>query len=446
VQQSALERSFQYDTLSRLLTELSPESGPTKYSYDANGNLISRTRSAPNQKNPSVTVTTYHQYDELSRLTTTTYSDGVTPSISRHYDTSLELGLGLDNTIGRVSAEYVTSPGGQLLVGKVFSYDPMGNIINNSQCLQQNCSSATAFPLTYSYDLLGHQLSATNGQGVTFSSTYDGAGRLSTVTSSLSDSAHPGTLFSGAAYNAGGSLTSVLVGNIMNKNFAYDCRERVVSYGSAVFPATATAPSVTTSGCPVPVATGMRPTPPSEPLAAFLGGQLQPQDLFRTDPSIWKNLGFHFGELKTNPAVATPASRRLIASHSSSILLSRIDKPNRREHGAVTITLTRAQGHIAPVSINVPYASKDRLESIARKFLQRLNHKRNSFVSARITRSGSQTALELVSRNPHDAGFLVSASVDSDQTTPSIRVIVVPVKESPPYLRTAVRPRTEGGQ
>ncbi|HTC48449.1 MAG TPA: hypothetical protein VK722_14085, partial [Candidatus Aquilonibacter sp.] len=94
---SLSQRSFVYDSLSRLLCAANPETsgsaacpnpdngvytaGTTRYSYDADGNMSSRVRPAPTQTSPSTTDTTAFTYDALNRLTQKTYSDSVTPTV-----------------------------------------------------------------------------------------------------------------------------------------------------------------------------------------------------------------------------------------------------------------------------------------------------------------------------------------------------------------------------
>jgi hypothetical protein len=78
------ERTFAYDSLSRLVCAANPETwiatcpnpdngsytaGTTRYAYDARGNVITRTRPAPNQINASSTVVTTYTYDTLNRIT-----------------------------------------------------------------------------------------------------------------------------------------------------------------------------------------------------------------------------------------------------------------------------------------------------------------------------------------------------------------------------------------
>jgi RHS repeat-associated protein len=89
-------RSFVYDSLSRLTSAQNPESGtaPIGYTYDADGNLATKTASSPNQSSSGTkqVVTTY-TYDALNRLTGKSYTDGYsgnnnnpTPSATYGYD------------------------------------------------------------------------------------------------------------------------------------------------------------------------------------------------------------------------------------------------------------------------------------------------------------------------------------------------------------------------
>src|SRR5947207_2176852 len=67
-------RTFTYDSFSRLLSATNPESGTISYSYDNDGNLISKTAPAPNQTG-TATVTTSYSYDALHRLGYKSYSN-----------------------------------------------------------------------------------------------------------------------------------------------------------------------------------------------------------------------------------------------------------------------------------------------------------------------------------------------------------------------------------
>jgi YD repeat-containing protein len=222
-------RSFVYDSLSRLISATNPESGITTYTYNPDSLLYQRTRPAPNQTNPSLTETTTYTYDELHRLTGQTYTPNAsgTPAVTIAYDQSSAFGVALENPIGRKSSEFTTGLSGTLS-GAVYSYDEMGRVWTNSQCTPQNCGTSV-FPVAYTYNKAGGIVTATNGMGTTLTYGYNIAPRLTSLTSSLSDSNHPGTLLSGAHYNPAGALLSTALGNGLNETRSYDSRLRLAS-------------------------------------------------------------------------------------------------------------------------------------------------------------------------------------------------------------------------
>lgn len=81
-QASSRQRTFVYDSLSRLTSSTNPEANwapatqtnvATTYSYDANSNLVNKTGPAPNQQSTS-TITLTFCYDALNRLTAKGYT------------------------------------------------------------------------------------------------------------------------------------------------------------------------------------------------------------------------------------------------------------------------------------------------------------------------------------------------------------------------------------
>ncbi|HYY72549.1 MAG TPA: RHS repeat-associated core domain-containing protein, partial [Candidatus Bathyarchaeia archaeon] len=224
-------RTFQYNSLSELISSTNPEAGQIQYTYDADGNPITRITPKPNQTSPSVTVTATFTYDPLNRLLTKSYSDGSTPQATFHYDEASVLGVALSNTTGRPSSSYVTNSVNATLAEEVFSYDPMGRVTTNSQCTPQNCGIAV-FPISYTYDNAGDALTGTNGLGTTLTNAYNRALRLTSTTSSLSDSNHPATLVSGVHYNAFGSNTSATLGSGVVESLGYAARGWLQSLGA----------------------------------------------------------------------------------------------------------------------------------------------------------------------------------------------------------------------
>jgi RHS repeat-associated protein len=238
VSQGALnQRSFSYDFASRLQTANNPESGTITYVYDTNpGSCPSVTYPFTGilaSKLDARSVRTCYQYDGLDRVTQKNYSDG-TPTAFFNFDQSSAYGVGLSYPIGHLTSQSTASPNP---TGEIFSYDQLGRVKINSQCTPQNCSANTVFPVTYTYDLLGDTTSRTEGAGKfgrTLTYVVNKATRLTSLSSSLNDSTHPGLLFSAAHYNSAGSLLSASLGCVptsctINETRTYDARLRLAS-------------------------------------------------------------------------------------------------------------------------------------------------------------------------------------------------------------------------
>lgn len=398
ISQGVLTRSFTYDSLSELLSATNPESGTATYTYDNNKNVLTRTRPAPNQNNPQVTVTTTYQYDALNRITKQSYSDGVTPTIIRNYDTTKELGVSLTNTNGRLSAQYAETASGAILSGEIFSYDSNGRIVDNSQCTPQNCSTPARFPINYTYDLLGMPSSMTNGTGTTFSYAYDNAGRLSALTSSLVDANHPATLFSETKYSPVSLWATASLGNVLNESFIYDCRGRLIFYASAVAPGSPAQSAANSSGCPN--ATAMA-------------------SIIEHPPGL------------PNSYLAQLFASNLHASKAS-ILLSTSRGERKRDHGMVTLTLAPFEITQGSSKITVSYRGGDTSSQIAGKLARMINADRRYPIRAAVKQVGLATILE-VSSEPGSAStnFSLFASVSSNRQTPSVTATVLRIQKRP---------------
>src|SRR5713226_917962 len=108
-------RRFTYNSLSQLTSAANPEISSSQsppqicaitYSYDNDGNVLTKVTPAPNQPNCTPTLTTTYSYDQLHRATQKSYSDGTTPTVKYGYDAIAPSGctlptLTINNGIGK---------------------------------------------------------------------------------------------------------------------------------------------------------------------------------------------------------------------------------------------------------------------------------------------------------------------------------------------------------
>jgi RHS repeat-associated protein len=236
------QRTFTYDSLSRLITTTNPESGTTCFgtwsgstcveNYDANGNALSRTRPAPNQSSSTTYVTTTYQYDALNRLTQKSYSDGVTlPALFGYDQSSISMRgqqFTITNSIGRLSWTCVLQST-FCLTDSAFSYDAVGNIILDFQGPPGN----SGFTFNYGYDGMGDVTSSNNGNGITYTLSYSVAQRLTQIaTNWISTTISSGNLISSVQYNAFGEPSSTSLYSGINESWGYDARGRMQSYAA----------------------------------------------------------------------------------------------------------------------------------------------------------------------------------------------------------------------
>jgi len=281
----AVARSFTYDSLSRLVQALNPETGWTCYGttggatpngsncisgYDANGNLTYKTDARK--------VVASYSYDALNRVLSKSYSNDAssTPSSCYQYDTS-----SVANSAGRLTNQWTQSASAGVCATptaagvwtrrSILAYDPMGRILNEQQCTPSNCKSGTSYTPAYTYDLAGNPITFTNGITTTptvntlyFTNSFDAAGHLQTLTSNWNDSAHPPQLFSAQtplstpcsqgssfAYAPFGGLMNATFGKELTLNRTFDSRLRTtceIDTGSIVASPTSGSATVTITG------------------------------------------------------------------------------------------------------------------------------------------------------------------------------------------------------
>ena len=193
-------RTFTYNSLAQLLTAVNPGSGTISYTYDGDGNVLTKVAPKPNQTG-TLTVTTSYIYDALHRLLDKNFSDG-TPSAYYRYDLASIWGVAVENPIGR---RVGTSVGSPATSNVVYSYDVMGRVKKAATVI----APVTAWKnFLYTYNLDGSLATLTYPTGRVVTYAYNAAGRaLSAV-----DAANNVNYATEASYAPHGALASLKQG------------------------------------------------------------------------------------------------------------------------------------------------------------------------------------------------------------------------------------------
>ena len=352
-------RSFTYDLASRLLASANPETGTVNYTYDssdANCSNYSHPGALVERRDARGIYTCVH-YDSMNRIIVKSYTDNVTPSATFGYGESSSHGVALLNTLGRISSE--STGGGSNATAQVFSYDPMGRVKIGSQCTPQNCASGM-FSVTANYDFLGDETSFSS-PWYTFSQTYNVAGRLTSVTSSLNDNNHPGGLLAAVNYTALGAPNSAKLGNGISEIYSYLPQGRLQTL-QASNDSTPASGSVSISGTEQGVDTGYWD---EECRRWYEGGDCAQWEYVWVDTgyvydagSVWINVNGHqdsvgYGQGSTASSIATSLASAISADAGAYVTAT-------ASSGTITLT-DRAGGSVTDYSLSagVSYDSYD---------------------------------------------------------------------------------------
>jgi YD repeat-containing protein len=189
-------RTYTYDSLARVVCAADPEiyiatcpatsngtytTGTVGYSYDANGNVTTKTAPQPNQYTASTTVVTTYTYDALNRLTQRSYNPNTTPPVSYFYDGNPPSGCSVasfafgSTAIGRLTS--MCDGGGGTGGAQALLYDSMGRILSD-----QRTTNSVTKTTSYTYNVDGTIATIAYPSGSTIAYATNAAEQPTSVT------------------------------------------------------------------------------------------------------------------------------------------------------------------------------------------------------------------------------------------------------------------------
>ena len=237
VEQGGQRRYFLYDSLSRLVRVRNPELGTNSnlnkasdalsdnnadwsigYSYDASGNLVSKT-------DPKGVVTNYLNYDALNRAQSRTYSGESsyqTPAVTYTYD------VVPSNSSAQYAKGKLTRVSSAVSTTEYTNFDALGRIKASQQTTPVSGTNYS-YNFSYTYDLAGNLKTQTYPSGRVVTQSYNNDGSLNSVTGSLASVAK--TYASGFAYTAHGAVKELQLGNSRWETISYNSRLQPTQIG-----------------------------------------------------------------------------------------------------------------------------------------------------------------------------------------------------------------------
>lgn len=220
-------RTYAYDDLSRLTSEINPESGTTAYTYDTDSTCGTTSSGDLIKKVDQVGNITCYTYDLLHRMlsatVTGTYGGAVTPIKKFVYDSATVNSVVMTNVKGHLAEAFTcVSPCSSKKTDLGISYSALGWASN---IYEMTPDSPTYYHVSQGYHPNGATatISLTGLPTITYG--VDSEGRFNIVSAASGQNPLTGT-----TYNAASQPLTVGLGSLDSDAFTYDTMDRAMKY------------------------------------------------------------------------------------------------------------------------------------------------------------------------------------------------------------------------
>ncbi len=208
-----LNTTYERDGFGQVTALHSPDTGTTRYKYDANGNVVQQTDARG--------ITSQRSYDTLDRLTKATYPDSAS-NVTYHYDEANTVtGCASSYSIGRLTRVVEQD------VTTAYCYDAQGRVTEKRLTLGGQTDVTR-----YTYTRAGRLHTETRPTGTIVTYRYNEAGEVASLAAALPDGASR-TVASDLRYAADGQLESYILANGQIVTRTYDANGDLSAIDSA---------------------------------------------------------------------------------------------------------------------------------------------------------------------------------------------------------------------
>lgn len=211
--QSGQVRTFEYDGLSRLRKQVTPEGGTVEYTYTDFGEPKTRT-----QKRVNGDIVKHYDYDGLNRLTGIKYTGSNESALPPDVAATPAVSISYEPRFGNV---YVINDG---VGSETHEYDDFGRLKKKIRTLDSN-----PYETTYEYNELGQLAIIGYPSKLHVRMNYDTRGRLGGVDKLKQDKSYDRRYVSALVYTEAGQLKELTFENGVKETFGYNNRLQLTS-------------------------------------------------------------------------------------------------------------------------------------------------------------------------------------------------------------------------
>lgn len=211
--QSGQVRTFEYDGVSRLKKQTTPEGGTVEFTYTDFGELESRT-----QKRVNGDIVKHYDYDGLNRLKGIRYTGSNESPLPSDVAATPPVSITYESRFGNVYS--IADAAGT----EIYGYDDFGRVKTRIRVIDLN-----SYETTYDYNQLSQVAIIGYPSKMHVRMNYDMRGRLSGVDKLKQDKSYERRYVSDMQYTVAGQLDNFTFDNGVKETFGYNSRLQLTS-------------------------------------------------------------------------------------------------------------------------------------------------------------------------------------------------------------------------